>query len=171
MLNLGRPVRTQGARIPINVRGNLKYLFTETSHNSRFRNGMGLYFVRLTIIVQEVYVKNKQIVEGVCASDLNRPGLCNANHDNCILPCNVEQGHSSLTISVSYSLDLSTGIVGGGMLDALNTLIETQLEEVEVSCCQNGVLTTYTCGNTISCDNICGRTIRVSFYLLCHPHS
>ena len=70
--------------------------------------------------------------------------------------CNGEQGPSSLTISVSYSLDGGSGTVGGGMLESLNNLIDSSLEEVEVSCCQNGVLFTYTCGNIIPCDNICG---------------
>ena len=41
-------------------------------------------------------------------------------------------------------------------MDNLNALLDTLREEVEVECCENGVLVTYTCGKSGPCVNICG---------------
>ena len=48
-------------------------------------------------------------------------------------------------VSVSYSGDL--GIVGGAMRANLDTIIGASEAEVTVSCCNNGVMSTSTCGN------------------------
>ena len=59
--------------------------------------------------------------------------------------------------SVSYSLDLSTGLVSGSLSTVLSNLTQ-QTEEMDVQCCQDGVVSppTQPCGNGASCENACG---------------
>ena len=60
-------------------------------------------------------------------------------------------------ILVAYSDVGSTGTMSGSLLDVLNTLTETSLEEIDVSCCKNGVHSSNeTFGNGTSCEHICG---------------
>ena len=73
--------------------------------------------------------------------------------------------HSEMTKSnlkiiifpVSYSLDLSTGLVSGSLAAVLGNLT-TQTEQLEVLCCTNGVVSppTQPCGGGVSCEDICG---------------
>ena len=56
---------------------------------------------------------------------------------------------------MSYSLDLSTGLVSGSLSAVLGNLT-TQTEQLEVLCCVEGILRPQDCGNGDSCLNICG---------------
>ena len=58
---------------------------------------------------------------------------------------------------MSYSLDLSTGLVSGSLSSVLSNLTK-QTEEMQVQCCQDGLvsLPSQPCGNGTSCENICG---------------
>ena len=59
--------------------------------------------------------------------------------------------------------DYGVGIISGSMFDIVNTLTVSQTEQTEelgIQCCDQGVLRNTTCGNGVSCVDICGDTTK-----------
>ena len=59
---------------------------------------------------------------------------------------------------VSYNDDKSVGYVSGSLVKLVMAMASNESKQHEVSCCsgQYAAMTTKTCGNGVSCENICG---------------
>jgi len=59
-------------------------------------------------------------------------------------------------LNVTFTPDGSVGYVSGSLASVVTNLASASTEPLDVSCCAGGNITTTTCGNGISCTNICG---------------
>jgi len=77
--------------------------------------------------------------------------------------CDFEVSPTTPIPQISYSQDLSTGLVSGSLFPVLGNLI-TRTVEMDVLCCVDGYTQSQTCGNGVSCDDVCSygnRAVRI----------
>merc|ERR1712106_8666 len=68
----------------------------------------------------------------------------------------LDEKRKSTPLEVTFTPDGSVGYVSGSSVTVVTDLASASAEPLTVSCCVDGTITTTTCGNGVSCNNICG---------------